>query len=105
MVTPEQIENWKQQYGEVSALEVRVSAEDTAVAYLKPADRNVVAFALSKTMQNKLLEAGEFILINTFIGGDERLRLKGQAEGPVQIAAAIAAAQSVELLDAQVKKL
>lgn len=99
-----QLAAWKQQYGEVFELSVKVSEKDTATCWLKPADRNVLAFALQKVAKDQMMEPGEFILKNCFIGGDERLRLTtGQAETPVQMAGALAAVQLVQVLEATVK--
>lgn len=96
----------KLQYPGVQELLVKVSDTDTAIAYLKPADRNVVAVALSKTAKNQLLESGEFILANCYVEGDPRLKLVGGiADGPIQIAGALAAAGTIELLEATIKKL
>ena len=102
--TPEQINAWKQEHGDIKAIHVTMADGDVAVAYLKPADRNVVAYGLTKSMSNKIVEAGEFVLKNCFIGGDERLKLTGPtADTKPQLAAAIAAASLLEMLDVEVK--
>ena len=102
--TPEQIAAWKEQYGDIKAIEVTIAEGDVATAYLKPADRNVVAYGLTKTMSNKIVEAGEFVLKNCFVGGDERLKLSGaQADTKAQLTAAIAAATLLDMYDVEVK--
>ena len=98
------IQNLKAQHGELFIIEVTVSEKDMATAYLKPADRNVMAYVLQRVAKDQMLEPGEFILKNCFVGGDERLRLSGgQAETPVQIAGALAAVGLVKTLEATVK--
>lgn len=104
MTTPEQIDAWKAQYGEIKAIEVTVADGDVATAYLKPADRNVVAYGLTKSMKSQIVEAGEFVLKNCYVGGDERLKLTGaQAETKAQLTAAIAAATLLDMYDVEVK--
>jgi hypothetical protein len=102
--TPERIAQLKEQHGELFIIEVKVSDDDTAVAYLKPADRNVMAYALQRVAKDQMVEPGEFILKNCFVGGDERLKLTGgQAETKEQIAAAIAAVALVKTMEVTVK--
>ena len=92
MATPEEIEGWKSQYGEIKAIEVTIAEGDVATAYLKPADRNVVAYGLTRSMKSQIVEAGEFVLKNCYIGGDERLKITGPtAANKAQLTAAIAA--------------
>ena len=103
-LTPEAVATLKAQHGELFTIEVKVREDDTAIAYLKPADRNVMAFALQRVAKDQMLEPGEFILKNCFVAGDERLRLtSGQAENKVQISAALAAVALVQTLEATVK--
>ncbi|MDO7877379.1 hypothetical protein Q5H93_21740 [Hymenobacter sp. ASUV-10] len=101
--TPEQITTWKQEHGEIKSISVTVAPGDVATAYLKPANRNVVAFGVTKMASNKIVEAGEFVLQNCYIGGDERLKITGQAESPAQVAAAIAASSLLKMLEVEVK--
>ena len=104
MATPEEIAAWKDQYGELKAIEVTLPNGEVAVAYLKPADRNVVAYGLTKSLKSQVVEAGEFVLKNCFVGGDERLRLTGgQAETKAQLTAAIAAASLLDMFEVEVK--
>ncbi len=103
-ITQEQIDSWKQQHGEVAVIEVTVTPGDVAKAYLKPADRNVVAFGLAKSMKSQIVEAGEFVLKNCYIGGDERLKITGAvAQGKAQLTAAIAAASLLDMYEVEVK--
>ena len=104
--TPEQITAWKDQHGEIKSISVTVAPGDVATAYLKPADRNVVAFGVTKMASNKIVEAGEFVLKNCFVGGDERLKLTGPtAETAAQVAASIAASSLLKMLEVEVKNV
>ncbi|QKG57006.1 hypothetical protein GKZ68_10430 [Hymenobacter sp. BRD128] len=99
-----QLDAWKAQYGDIFQISVALNDSDTATAYLKPADRNVMAVALMRVAKDQMLEPGEFILTNCFIGGDERLKLTtGLAQTPAQISAALAAVALVKTLEATVK--
>ncbi len=100
----EQIAAWKTQHGDVKAISVTIAEGDVATAYLKPADRNVVAFGLTRMMKNQVVEAGEFVLKNCFLGGDSRLQLTGPAaQTKAQITAAIASASLLEMYEVEVK--
>jgi hypothetical protein len=102
-----QLESWKQQHPRgVQEITVTVAAADLAVGYLKPADRNLIAVALSKVTKNQILEAGEFLLQNCWLGGDPRMNPAASlADDDVIVAAAMQAASTVNILDASVKKL
>ncbi|MBO2009170.1 hypothetical protein [Hymenobacter negativus] len=103
-LSPEAIADLKAKHGELHIIEVTISATDTGVAYLKPADRNVVAYGLTKSMKSQIVEAGEFVLKNCYVGGDERLKLTGPvAENKAQLTAAIAAASLLDMFDVSVK--
>lgn len=101
---PQALAELKAKHGELHIIEVKISGDDTAVAYLKPADRNVVAYGLTKSMKSQIVEAGEFVLKNCYVGGDERLKLTGPvAENKAQLTAAIAAASLLDMFDVEVK--
>ncbi|CAG2532928.1 hypothetical protein MAR621_03122 [Maribacter dokdonensis] len=82
-VTPEQIEAWKKDHAKVHKISVVVKKDadgnvlDEAVGYLKKPTRNHKATAMSMYAQNKILECGEFLRNNCWLGGDERLKSKG----------------------------
>lgn len=100
------VAQWKQQFREVFEIRVQVATADEAVCYIRNPDRNILAFSLTKVMNKQLLEAGEFILMNCWLGGDERCNPNSpQAFDPAIVAAAMEAAQSIELLAATSKKL
>jgi hypothetical protein len=100
MVTEEQIDAWKKEHGEVFTLTVETK-DGPIVGYLKPADRNVIARAMPFTMRQQLIEAGEIIIDNCFIGGDPSLK---DHYSPVGIAASINAVNAVEILSGATKK-
>jgi len=73
----------------------------TLTGYLKKPTRNIVARAMSLLAQNKVLEAGEFVLENCFAGGDEQLL----QDEDLKVAAAMQSIQAVQVLDGELKKL
>lgn len=73
-VPSEELKKWKTKFGKVHKITVEVTEDDTAVGYLKPPNRDHKAIALSMFNQNKILETGEFLLQNCWLGGDERLK-------------------------------
>lgn len=99
IITSEQIEMWKRKHktDKLHKLSVKVSENDTAVGYLRPPTREVKATALSMFSQNKILECGEFIRNNCWLGGDERLTTNGD----IADSAAVQASGIVKFLEAE----
>lgn len=101
-----QIQQWKAQGLKPYAVTVIGAEGEEITAYFKKADRNIIAYALTLTFNKKVLEAGEFIMKNSFLGGDERLNINGAgADDDAIVAAAIEVAGKVDILSASVKKL
>ncbi|MDN3621346.1 hypothetical protein QWY81_17900 [Polaribacter undariae] len=73
-VSKAQLEAWKKKYGKVFKISVKVSEKDTAIGYLRTPNRDHKAIGLSLYHQNKILETGEFLLQNCWLGGDDRLK-------------------------------
>lgn len=95
------IDELKKQHGDIQTLELKdKQGKIVATAYLKEPGRNVVARALSLIAQTKPLEAGEFILENCFVGGDNTI-LENEK---LKMSAAMQAVALVELLDGELKK-
>jgi hypothetical protein len=108
VATPEdaRVANWKLQHREVHEISVEISEGDVAKCWIKNPDRNVMAWCLTRTLNKQLLEAGEFLLINCWLGGDERCNPNSPAAfDPAVVAAALTAAQSLEMLASSSKKL
>ena len=100
VATQEQIDAWKKEYaneGDVKVLKVKVSENETAVGYLKPASRIVVAKCMSLYADKQVLQTGEFLLANCWLGGDERIRTNAK----ISLAAAVQANSMVEFLEAE----
>jgi hypothetical protein len=78
--TSEQIEAWKAAdkrnipVGKVMEVIVTVGEGELAYAYMRYPDRNVLALCMRLSHQEKVLEAGEVLLQNCWIGGDLRLK-------------------------------
>lgn len=96
-ITKEQIAKWKKDHGKVYKITVKVDENDQAVGYLKKPNRNHKATALSMYNQNKILECGEFLRDNCWLGGDERLKIKDE----IADSAAVQASGIVKFLDSE----
>lgn len=72
-VSDEQIKLWKKKHKEVTQIFVKISEEDIAYGYLKKPSRDHKAIAVSMYAQHQLMETGEFLLDNCWLGGDDRL--------------------------------
>jgi hypothetical protein len=100
-----QVAKWKHQHREVTEITVTLQDGSEASCFIHNPDRNVIAFALTKVMNKQLLEAGEFLLMNCWLGGDEQCNPNNpKAYDPAVVAACLQAAQTVELLAASSKK-
>ena len=103
LITPELIKDWKKKHGKIHKLTVLVKKDDEgnvvdeAVGYLKKPSRNHKATAMSMYAQNKILECGEFLRNNCWLGGDERLK----SSGDIADTAAIQANGIIEFLDGE----
>ena len=97
-----QVEQLKQEHGDVRTLTLTddETGETVAVAYLKRPSRPTVARAVSLLSQSKVLEAGEFLLENCFVGGDQRIL----SDEWLKMSAAMKAVEIVKLLDGELKK-
>ncbi|RWX03362.1 hypothetical protein [Flavobacterium cerinum] len=104
-ITQEQIEAWKKEYGKVHTIKVTVdkgtkedgSDADIALGYLRKPKRDHKAVALSLYSQHKILESGEFLRDNCWLGGDERLKTVED----IADTAAIQASNIVKFLEAE----
>ncbi len=99
-ITPEQIEAWKKKHktDKLHVVRVKVSEDDIAVGFLKPPKRHIKATALSMYSQHKILECGEFLRDNCWLGGDERLK----TDEDIADSAAIQCSNIVKFLDGEV---
>lgn len=96
-ITKEQIDVWKKEHKKVFTIKVKVADNDEAVGYLKPPGRNIKATALSMYSQNKILESGEFLRDNCWLGGDERLK----TDGDIGVTAAISASGIFKMMESE----
>jgi hypothetical protein len=90
-LSAEELQALKAKYGRLRKISVSCNGE-TLVAYCKYPDRNTTALALSKRGQNKVLEAGETILDNCLVAGDDQFK----TSDAVRMAAAM---ECYELID------
>ena len=101
IISDEQIDAWKRQYGKVFTIKVKVNENDTAIGYLRPPGRNHKATALSMYAKDKILECGEFLRNNCWLGGDERLK----NEDEIADTAAVQASGIVKFLEAELGEI
>lgn len=94
--TPEQIEAWKKQYGEVFAIEV-----DGSVMYVRKPSRRELSFASAAAAKKSGLEYMESIMKNCKLGGDESII----TEDAKFMGASAQMATLIEVKEAQIKKL
>lgn len=97
IISKDQIEAWKKEHKKVHTIKVKVSEDDVAIGYLKPPSRNHKATAMSMYSQSKILESGEFLRDNCWLGGDERLKTADD----IGVSAAIAASGIFKMMDSE----
>jgi len=112
--TEEQIQKWKDQYGQIYLIEVAEEPESFEAntmpmeldelpklqGWLKKPDRTILNYALVNMSKN-MINAGKSILNSCWLGGDERL-LKGDGHAA---AAALQAVDLIEIYQSKLKKL
>lgn len=100
-VSQEQLAKWKKEHGTLYKIAVERSKGNHAVCYLKPADRNITALAMSKMGAQKILEAGEVLLTNCWLGGDEDIKTNDR----LFVGAATKAYEAFDFAESSVEKL
>ena len=93
--TPEQIEAWKKQYGDIYAIKV-----ENGVCYLKKPSRKALGYASYASKQNPL-NFNEVILNDCWLGGDESIR----TDDAKFLGVSGTIAQIIEVKEAELKKL
>jgi len=99
-VTQAQLNEWKEKYGEVSVVKVTVSATKELTGYFKKPTRDIMAYCINAANNEKVYEAREFLVTNTFIGGDKEITTDYDAS----LAAQISLWRSINFLKAEVTK-
>jgi hypothetical protein len=100
------IEGWKGRYKSVMQITVKDDTGAESLCFHHNPDRNVIGQALTLVMSKKVMEAGEMVLMNTWLGGDERCNPNNPgADDTMVVAASMAAAGNIELYSASSKKL
>jgi len=72
-VTQEELDEWKEKYKEVHIITVKVSDSESITGYFKKPDRNVMANVVNMANNGNMFGAREFLLNNTYIGGNKRI--------------------------------
>jgi hypothetical protein len=70
-VTQEQLDAWKAKFGEVHIITVKINENESVTGYFKKPGRDIMANCINLVHDKKTYEAREFLLNNTFIGGDK----------------------------------
>lgn len=93
--TPEQIEAWKRQHGDIFAATV-----DGSICYLKRPSRKALGYASFASKQNPL-NFNEAILNDCWLGGDETIR----TDDAKFLGISGVLAEIIEVKEAELKKL
>lgn len=76
--TAQQIKDWKKETGQqyLDMIKVKLPNADNefAVCYLKEPPREIKAKAMTMYAQKQIMETGEFVIQNCWLGGDERIK-------------------------------
>lgn len=72
-VTQEELDNWKSKHGEVHIITVKLNEHESLTGYFKKPNRDIMANCINLAQDKKIYEAREFLLNNTFIGGDKAI--------------------------------
>ena len=72
-VTQEQLDAWKEKYKEVHIITVHLNEHESLTGYFKKPGRDIMANVVNLNQDKKVYEAREFLLLNTFIGGDKTI--------------------------------
>jgi hypothetical protein len=101
-----QIERWKGQHKSVLQITVADDSGAQMLCFHHNPGRAIIGQALTLVMGKKVMEAGELVLMNTWLGGDERCNPNNPgADDGMVVAACMAAAGNIELYAASSKKL
>jgi hypothetical protein len=102
-ITQEQLDQWIKEHGKdnVKRIDVTVAQGDVATCYIKKPDRNVYALAISMFNQDKVLECGELVMVNCWLGGDTRCK----TDDYIAISAAMKAKDAVTFYTATLKNV
>ena len=92
--TPEQIEAWKRQYGDVF-----VATVDDSICYLKRPSRKALGYA-SFASKNNPLNFNEVILNDCWLGGDESIK----TDDSKFLGVSVVLPELIELKEAELKK-
>lgn len=94
-ITPQQVEEWKKQHGDIFQLDV-----DGHTCYLKKPSRKVISMATT-IGQNDPVKFSELMMNNCWLGGDEIIR----TDDELFLSAAGKLAELIQLKEAELKKL
>lgn len=91
----------KVKHGRIRKVKVKLKEGGFSVCYCKYPDRDVIASAMTKRGQNRILEAGETILDNCFVAGDDQCK----SVDAIRISAAMECYELLDFLEASSEDL
>lgn len=83
-VTQEQLDEWKAKYKEIHIITIKVDESTSITGYFKKPTRDIMANCVNLAQDKKVFEAREFLLLNTWIGGDKTITTNPDAAMPAQ---------------------
>jgi hypothetical protein len=101
LISEVQLDAWKREHKTIFEISVKVTEGDVATGYIKKPSRDVVSRAISLAKRNQVIEAGDFIMQNSWLGGDERLL----HDDDVSLTASGIATETANILDGELKKI
>ncbi|MHB8207779.1 hypothetical protein [Mucilaginibacter sp.] len=99
-VTQQQLDEWKAEHKEIHVITVKLNEHELLTGYFKKPCRNIATTCIAMFNDNKTHEASEFLLNNTFIGGDKQITTNQHAS----LSAQTKLWTSVNFLTAEVTK-
>lgn len=102
----EQLAKWKEEHKEVLCIELNNDkANEKCFGYLRKYKRQHVAEAYNRSAKEGLVAAGNYLMKNLWIGGDERMISEEVEHVDIAISADHQAATFIEFLSGEVKNL
>lgn len=100
-----QLEQWKKEFGEVRVIEIIESPTKISVGYVRKPNRTHIARAMVFVNSTQMVEAGESLLDDTWLGGDPRILSIEDKDTDFRVAAAMALSAQTKILDASIKNV
>ncbi len=109
--TSDQVQAWKNEYAnrvfmvEVQGELIGPNVQEVLVGYFRKPDRTHIARAMGFINANQTIEAGESLLDDTWLGGDERLKSIKYEDTEYRVAAANELYLKTSVYEAKIKNV